>query len=954
MAINPNWPVMQYSWGPVWGANGAATPSELLADVTSRSRGRVAVQRGRQYELDQIRAGTLNLGLLNTDGALDPTNASGPWAGRIVPYEPLRIRAQWPPTQNLLTQVLATGGDLGGFSTGTVNSQSGIGVYSATDSTNGQIVASGSAWQGGRVFQFAVPNGTASGTAVALTDIVTAERLVTYTMQMRVRNVTASTSIQVAPYISWGDAHGTQTRIQGTAVTLTGSTSASWTQLVFTYTLPSASAFMAVGLTTTSAATATLSVQLDGWQVERGSAASTWTAPGVWYPVFAGFVERYTSSWRMSGTYGTVQTTGVDAISMLSQRVLRDPLTEEIYSRSPRFLYTLGDPQGSQSCADSVGSNLPAPLINSKSGAGSLTFGNAITSATAGGTYIGSTGTVVTINNPNPGVYGYNPATLISLDQAGIRGPASPAAWTRMIAFRYTGPVPSDHATIWCSTDSQRSGHFPAGSQITLALDSLGRPGMYLSGPNGSATTYLAGGATNCADGNWHLVMFSYSQSAATIMVSQDGNLISYFSGIPSSVTPTGLQFDSVGNWVDPVYGNETLWNYQGDISYVAEWPFAFSNSDITAVYTAWKSSFSGDSSDARYSRILKWAGYTGPTSIGTGLTRSMGPAAVAGQDAMSALQAVVDSENGEHFMSADGGIVFRSRSARYNALTPMVVFGEQAASGEIPYEDCILDDDPTRLANIVKVTQAATSQEFTATDSGSQGSYFPRSLARTTNALSSQECQDAANYLLSRYKQPATRVSSIRIHPSANPSVLWPVCLGLELGTRVRVMRRPPAPAAAIQVECFIESIAWEFTDGGDAYVTLQCSPADLTPYGLVAAWHTTLAGSGTIAAGATSLTINAGQDNTNPAAAQIPINGQLTIGQNTANQETVTVSGVSATSPGWTTAVLTLASATTKSHTGGDVVCDVLPSGTTDPTTWDPVSRLGTGSTDSSAFAY
>ncbi|MBV6697430.1 hypothetical protein KV557_09870 [Kitasatospora aureofaciens] len=949
MAINPNWPVMQYSWGPAWTVNGAATPSEQLADVTSRSRGRVSVQRGRQYELDQIRAGTLDLELVNTDGSLDSLNTSGPWVGNVLPYEPLRIRAQWPPTQNLLTQVLATGGDLGGFSVGTVNSQSGIGVYSLTDSSNGQIVSSATAWQGARVLQFAVPNGTASGTAFALTDIVPGERLVTYTMQVQVRNITPSTSVQVALYISWGTANSVETRIQGTAVALTGSTSAPWTQLTLTATLPNATAYMVLGLTTMSAATAALNVQLDGWQIERGSTATTWTAPGVWYPVFAGFAERYTSSWRMSGTYGTVRTTGVDALSLLSQRVLRDPLVEEINSRGPRFNFTLSDPQGSQSCADAVGSNPPAPLIISKSGAGSLTFGNQITSTTAGGTYIGSTATVVTINNPGAGAFAYNPATLISLDQAGIKGPASPAAWTRMIAFRYTGPLPADHATLWCSTDSQRSGHFPAGSQITVALNSSGQPGMYLSGPNGSATNYTAGGATNCVDGNWHLLLFSYSQSANTVMVSQDGALASYYFGVPASITPTGLQFDSVGNWADPVYGNETLWNFQGDISYVAEWPFAFSGSDITAVYTAWKNSFTGDSSDTRYTRILGWAGYTGPKTIQSGLTRSMGPAAVSGQDAMTALQSVVDTENGEHFMSADGGIVFRSRSARYNALTPVCTFGERSDLGEIPYEECDLDDDPTRLANIVKVTQAATNQAFTATDSKSQRFYFPRSLARTTNASSSQECQDAANYLLSRYKNPATRVSSIRIHPSANPSVFWPVCLGLELGARVRVMRRPPAPAVTIQTECFIESISWEFSDNGDAFVILQCSPADLTPYGVVASFHSSLAGSGTIAAGATTITINAGADTTNPAAAQIGQGQQLVLGLGTATQETVTVQSVGATSAGWTTAVITLTAATTKAHTGGDTVCEPLPAGATDPTTWDASAKF-----DSAAFSY
>ncbi|MFE5582566.1 hypothetical protein [Kitasatospora sp. NPDC056531] len=945
MATNGTWPLMQYSWGAAWNVNGAAVPSELLADVTSRSRGRVAIRRGRQYELDQIRAGTTDLALVNTDGALDPANTGGPWYGHIAPYQPLRVRAQWPPTPNLLTQVQATGGDLGGFSIGTINSQFGIGIYSTTDSGNGQIVASPSAWQGNRVFQFAVPNGSASATPVVFTYQASGERLATYTVQLQVRNITPSTTVQVAPYISWGNAARVATRTTGTPVTLVGSATAAWTQVSVTVTLGANTALLITGLALAATTTAAVNVQVDGWQLERGATASTWTAPNTWYPLYAGYVERYPSSWTMNGTYGTVQTTSVDAISLLSQQILRDPLTEEIDTRNPRFLYTLADPQGSQSCADSIGAYPPAPLAASKFGPGSLVLGSQITSVSPGGTYIGGSGTVATVTNPNPGVYATNPATFISLDQAGIRGPANPAEWTRMIAFRYTGPLPADHATIWCSTDSQRSGHYPAGSQITVALNSAGQPGLFLSGPNGVSTNYTAGGATNCADGNWHLLIFGLSQSGSFVFISQDGNGASYFTP-PTTITPTGLQWDSVGNWVDPVYGGETLWNYQGDISYVAEWPFGFYGNDITAVYTAWRSSFTGDSSDARYQRILGWAGYTGPTKIQSGLTRSMGPAAVAGQDVMTALQSVTDTENGEQFFAADGTLTFRARSARYNALTPAVVFGEQAAAGEVPYEDCQLDYDPTRLANIVKITQASSSQIFTGSDSASQTSYFQRSLTRTINSSSTQECQDAANYLTSRYKQPAVRIAALKIHVSANPSI-WAACLGLELGTRVRVMRRPPAPASPIQIECFIESLSWEFGDNGDAYLTLQCSPADLTPYGLLASFHTTLNGSP--AAGATTITINAGADNTNPAASQLGQGQQLVLGLGTANQETVTVKSVGTTTAGWTTAVITLTAATAQNHSVGDTVCEPLPAGVTDPTTWDSVARF-----DSTAFSY
>jgi hypothetical protein len=158
--------------------------------------------------------------------------------------------------------------------------------------------------------------------------------------------------------------------------------------------------------------------------------------------------------------------------------------------------------------------------------------------------------------------------------------------------------------------------------------------------------------------------------------------------------------------------------------------------------------------------------------------------------------------------------------------------------------------------------------------------------------------------------------------------------------------MRRPPG-LPAVQADCFIEQIQIDTDDSGEAWWTLQCSPADLTPYGIFSAFHTTLASS--IASGVTSITINANADNTNLLSAQIAAGQQIVLGQNSANQETVTVSAVGATSPGWTTATITLTAATTKSHTAGDIVCEPLPSGVTDPTTWDAISKF-----DSTAFAY
>lgn len=943
---NPNWPLLEESWAPFWNANGGDSPLDRYVDVTNRTRGSSTVSRGRQYELDQVRAGEAGLSLANTDAALDPVNASGPWAGHIQPYQPYRKRAMWPAVRNLLTQVQATGGDLGGYSAGTIpQGSAGIDVFSIADSSGGTITASSSAWQGGSVFQFTVPSGTAAQTAICFTRQPAVEPGVTYTVQLRVRNVTASTSQQVDAFMVFANVAGSVTTLRSSVATLTGSSSASWTLLTVTGTAPADASRISVGVETGGSAAATCSVQVDGWQLERGSVASAWAAPGVWYPIYAGFTERWPSTWDLAGTYGKVAPTAVDVLALLSQQKLSDPLTEEINSHSPRYLYTLGDPSGSTSFTDSTGQNPAAPIQISKYGAGSLTSGNQVTSATSSGAYTGSSDTVVTVSNSNPGTTTPGPATFISLNAAGITGPANPTgSWTRMIAFRYTGPTPPSYAAVfWSSIDKQRANGNPSGSIMYLQLNSSGQFQLVMGGPTGAGATFTPS-STNFADSNWHLVIIAYSHVNAQLLISLDATTSAWGSFNPA-YEPTGLISDNVGAYVDPTVGNGTTTNYKGDLSFVAEFPTALSTTDMTNLYNAWKSSCSGESTDARYKRILRYAGYTGPSSVQAGQTTSMGPANLDGQDAMTALQAVVDTENGEHFTARDGTITFKARSARYNATTPVYTFGENTAAGEYPYEDCQLDYDSTHLSNQITVTQESSSQNFYATDATSVTAYFPRTMSRTINSSSTAECQDAANYLLSRYKQPVQRVSSIKLHPSANPA-LWPVCLSLELGMRVRVMRRPPN-LPTIQVDCFVENIQWDMDDRGEAWVTLQCSPADLTPYAVFASFHTTLASA--VAAGATSITINAGADNQNPAAAQLGQGQQLVLGLGTANQETVTVQTISATSSGWTTAVITLQSATTLSHNSGDTVCEPLPSGVTDPTTYDASSAF-----DASAFAY
>lgn len=945
---NPNWPVVEYGAGLYWGANGASMPLDAYVDVSLRTQGTGGTNRGKQFELDQVRAGEETVTLGNADGYLDTASTASPVAGHIQPFQPFRVRAQWPPTINLMSQGVASGGDVGGVALGAITPSIALDLATDTDITGGSVVTSTSAWRGTTVTQFTVTNGAPVGQRVAHCAQTAMLPGQTYTAQIRVRNITASTTLQVKAALGWiGSASLTpSSSTYGSTVTLTGGASAGWTTITVTGTAPANAFGMDVSVVVAATAAANCTIQTDGWQTEKGAIASGWVMPGAWFPWFAGFTEDEPAQWAMSGTYGTVSPPVSDAFSLLSQLELSDPLTMEL--GSPRFLYTLDDPAGSTSFTDTTG-NFPAiTAAASKYGAGTVVAGADITSAAASGVYTGATGTVVTITNPSPGANAPTAAaSFLGLGAAGILGPQG-TTFTRVIAFRYTaGSNPAAEAELWTAMDI--NGGATPGGQLRLYIDSAGHVNLTMA-------SFLNGGislssATPVADSNWHLAIFGQDAvggSNTTAFLSVDGTFTSADAsgggghGTPNF--PLNLVSDAVGAAFYAPVGT-TNYAFKGDISYVAELPNALTSTGCSGLYTAWRSAAAGESTDARYRRILRYAGYTGPTSIQTGMTTSMGPADTAGQNAVAALQNVVDTENGAHFIGKDGTPTFLARSARYNARIPVYTFGERTDLGEWPYEDCRPVFDSTHLGNKITVTQASTGQNFYAKDDASIAAYFPRPLSRTVNASSGLECQDAADYLLSRYKKPVNRIVALQLRPSAYPA-LWPVCLGLEQGTRVRVMRRPPG-VAVTQIDCFIENLAWSWDDKNEATLTLQCSPADLAPYAVFAAWHTTL--NTAASAGATTITVNASQDTTNPLATQLAAGQQLVLGQNTANQETVTVASVGATSPGWTTAVITLTAATTKSHAAGDLVNEPLPAGVTDPTTYDAASAF-----DASVFAY
>lgn len=921
-------------------------------DLSPRVQFAWSTKRGKQYEWDVNEAGEWDLRLVNNDGALDPSNTGSIFAPNVRLYRQARIRVALAPTQNLAPRVVATGSAVmdpvhDAVSNWWTNTGSGSIAQAnyLTAAPSGQTTAL--AWT--------TPAATTSANAALYDGVnsgnptgpvgddfqVTAGQLYTASRYLS-RVASADATVNVTLTIAWFNSSGQSAGSSSVGSAVTVPTVTSWARGTVTGTAPAGAVWgrVSMAITTPASTTATNTIYVTGIQVEQAGAATSWADSGVMQFIITGGAERLPQTWtEQEGTYGTSEPVVVDALGALAVGTLKDPFIGEILALGPNFLYALNDPAGSSQCADIAGKRIAAPVENSPFGVGSLVFGGSIQATTVPtGAFQGTAGPIATFaNNPAEGGSNQFNETVVSLHKTtATPGPPQNGNWTRICHFRAsTAPTGVQAYMIWSATVAT------FGSSISLVQFTLV--------PGGTAQILIAGqtgpvgfsGGANLCDGNWHQFVMSCDGS---------GNVAIYIDGAlatTGSITlpVNGIVADVVGASIQPG-ANQYKGGMVGDVALIAEFPAVLTAAQVTNLYNSFRTASSGDSSGARIRRILTWIGWSGPTSIDTGQTASMGPASdLTGSTPLDACNAVAVTENGDFYASAAGVPTFKARNARYNQRTPVYTFGEGppvGTAGEWPCEIAAIEYDPSHLANRVEITQYQGSV-YAAQDNTSAQRYYSRTFQRQVNVTSPNEAQDAANYLLGLLKDPHLRPDTIRLHPSAMPG-LFAVCVSLEKGMRIRLIKRPPG-APAITADCFVEKLDWTWDpDNGNVYVDVQASSADLTNYWQLAALHTTLnlqANSGQALA-----TINALPDAfTNTLSQSLPTGYSLTFEPGTARQETLALApgGIPFTGVGYQTAQLTMASNFQFTHPAGSVVCEPLPTGYTDPTTWDASSVIG-----------
>jgi len=180
----------------------------------------------------------------------------------------------------------------------------------------------------------------------------------------------------------------------------------------------------------------------------------------------------------------------------------------------------------------------------------------------------------------------------------------------------------------------------------------------------------------------------------------------------------------------------------------------------------------------------------------------------------LSHLQEVAASEGGILFVSGSGVVTFFDRLHTVLLDEANDTWGD--AGSEKPYEDLDTDYDDETLWNEVTVTapsladQVAVDSESQALFSGPAGTLAPRSLSVSTLLTTTGAMLERAEFLLSRYSIPETRVKSITLDTRADAASV-PRILMREIHDRVLARKRPPN-GGLIDQPSIVEGMAWEY----------------------------------------------------------------------------------------------------------------------------------------------
>lgn len=489
------------------------------------------------------------------------------------------------------------------------------------------------------------------------------------------------------------------------------------------------------------------------------------TVGGTTFTRFTGYVKSWPVQWPATVTsFATATITVTDAQARAERRVLLSVVEEEILSDSPDAYFTLGEPVGATTAADSSG-NQASPLTMDGTGT-AVVFGVAS----------GVTTTPLTVAQFSAGKY-----------LKGASAPLGPTAQEIVI-----------HVTFSTSTAALSTiiGKQPDAGQVArlIGIDATGHLTSQIAGTSAAVVT----------DGLVHTADLVVGFSTTTLYL--DGVSVA-----SSATSPYPLSLN-VGE------------GFTGLISHVAYWtPSGPSTSRLLEYKTALST---GLATEACETRITRLAGYANlPLGTLDTSTTSVPFADFIGTSAWDAIQTVVDAEGGVAFIDESGALEFHDRDRAPTKAVPDLTL---AAGLYVTPDVQPVDDDQQILnyvetsstaTEVVQVVRDIVSElgDGTATNPG-HGRY---SDSKSYLVATDQEALDRANWIVDRFAEPTTRYGTLTINLYAmTPAMVATVLTAIDINCWLRVTgmasQNPDGTTVDVVVQGFTEEAtanSWTLT---------------------------------------------------------------------------------------------------------------------------------------------
>lgn len=799
---NPAWPVtgveVDFTQGP------PHTPGSSRVSINAGYRKlqtrAFAIDRGRQYELDQVQNGTLTLDCVDPLEYLNPDNSSSPFntgLNVVTPYRCIQVWAMWPtqPTSGNINNTGVSSTYDPSFETsvgGWVRAGGTTTVATSTvqhfDATHALLVTQSSAGVG-----FGVVNSWPTGPGL------------TYTLSAYVYLAGAATVT-----LRLTDAAGV-THSASTSVTTT------WTRLVVTWdcvdTLETAQIYSST----------TTGFYIDAVALHFGSTAQTFGTTGpTLYALFTGYVERWPTLYDSAGFRALKPLVAVDALAIMAQTEISQSYVTEVLADVPGAYI----PYDNTAAANS--GNL---IYGTKAIFVPFTFPSATGSVQWAGDQLpdGANAMVLQQNNAfNPsgrghviGTYPHEQQT--TFDTQAVGGSLLNTGFTVECWARFSTGVALFMQLLQSLTGgySNELGYGASASQHHLEMQTgAGRLGFRFTDASGFTTFLTPPGPVlnGYPDGEWHYYAITGWNNAGAPALAFTYDDVE-FTVTPAASTVTYYGYTNLHHEASTDYGDQ-----QTQISIAR---MAVYSRDITAarrqVHYQRCVGYLGEVSGTRVVRLLNT--YWGGPQLVAGGSASLAPDHDYDTRALlEVLQEIQDTERGLVYARRDGTVVYESRTTRYLSTAAVATFGENTAGGELPYVDYASDHDPTYVYSQVNLTRPGNASYAPQSNATALARYGQRILTQDVKVTSDADLQEAAVFYLNRYAQPKTRVSKLTLDPSANPT-LWPVTLGAEISQRVTVTRR--GPALTTTGDHYLERISHRVDPGSGGWqVDLQTSP--------------------------------------------------------------------------------------------------------------------------------